>query len=438
MEPEATPEQVATQSPTQCPVDLDLADPDTFTTGMPLTEFARMREQAPVRWHSQPGAPGGGFWAVTRHADIREVSRQPEIFSSQAYGSLLHTGSQLNGEQDDGAAASQGALLLDMDPPAHSNLRRIVHRVFTPRRIHALEPRLRELAEGIVDRALAQGAGDFVTDIAAELPLLTICELLGIPTADREKIFTWSNRLIGFDDPEFHTSADDAELASTQMYLYANELAEQRQRVPENDLVTTLLQAELDGDSLSIAQFDTFFLLLAVAGNETTRNAITHGMQAFFDHPEQWELFLRHRPDTASDEIIRWATPVMQFQRTATTDYVLAGQRIRAGQRLGLFYTAANRDPAILPKPDHFDITRDPNDHVAFGGGGPHFCLGANLARAEVQILFDVIADRMPTITPTGPPRRLRSMFINGIKTLPVRYHPDRNISARAPRTHAV
>lgn len=424
MEPEATAEQVATQPPTRCPVAVDLADPDTFTTGMPLTEFTRIREQTPVCWHAQPGSPGGGFWVVTRHGDIREVSRQPEIFSSQVYGSLLHAGSLRNTEQERPETATQGSLLLDIDPPEHSRLRRIVHRVFTPRRIRDFEPRLRALADGIVDRALAHGAGDFVTDIAAELPLLAICELLGIPTADREKIFDWSNRLIGFDDPEFQTSAEDAELASRQMYRYANELAEQRQRVPDNDLVTTLLQAELDGEALSVAQFDTFFLLLAVAGNETTRNAITHGMQAFFENPEQWQLFRRHQPDTAADEIIRWATPVMQFQRTATTDYTLGEQHIRAGERLGLFYTAANRDHAMLPEPDHFDITRNPNEHVAFGGGGPHFCLGATLARAEVRILFNVIADRIPAITPTSPPRRLRSMFINGLKSLPVHYHP--------------
>lgn len=421
MEPESQAGKAQAPCQEQCPAGIDLADPDTFTTGMPLAALTRMREQTPVFWHPQPNSPGGGFWAVTRHADIAEVSRQPDLFSSQAQGSLLHAGARLNTET---ASAKQGALLLDMDPPAHSTLRRIVSRAFTPRRVRALEPRLHMLAEDIIDRALAKGAGDFVSDIAAELPLLAICELLGIPTADRGKIFAWSNRLIGFDDPDFQASAEDAELASTQMYRYAHDLAEQHYQAPDNDLVTTLLQAEVDGEALTVDQFDMFFLLLTIAGNETTRNAITHGMQAFFEHPQQWELFTRQRPDTAADEVIRWASPVMQFQRTATADYVLGNQHIRAGQRLGLFYTAANHDDAALTEPDQFDITRQPNLHVAFGGGGPHFCLGANLARTEVQIMFNTIADHMPNIAPAGRPQRLRSMFINGIKTLPVHYQP--------------
>lgn len=414
------PDVVADARP-RCPVDVDLADPDTFTTGMPLAAFARMRDEAPVCWHPQDGAPGGGFWAVTRHADVREVSRQPEVFSSAERGCLLHTADQAD---DDESLQILRMLLLNMDPPAHSQQRRIVQRAFNPRTIRGLEPRLRELAHGIVDRALAKGAGDFVTDVAAELPLLAICELLGIPADDRETIFNLSNRLIGFDDPEFQNSQEDARLASTQMYLYANELAEQRHREPRGDIITGLLQAEVDGEALTVGEFDIFFLLLAVAGNETTRNAITHGMIAFLEHPDQWEIFKTRRPVTAADEIIRWGTPVMQFQRTALADYVLGGQQIRAGERVGLFYTAANRDEDILPDPDRFDITREANDHVAFGGGGPHFCLGANLARAEVQIMFDVIADRMPDIAAAGDTRRLRSMFINGIKAFPVRYRP--------------
>jgi cholest-4-en-3-one 26-monooxygenase len=313
-------------------------------------------------------------------------------------------------------------LLLNMDPPAHTRVRRSVGRAFTPRMISSLEPRLRELAEGIVERAVAKGEGDFVTDVAAELPLLAICELIGIPTEDRAKIFELSNRLIGFDDPEFQTSAEDGQMASAEMYLYANELAGKRQREPRDDIVTRLLTAEVGGEALSTNEFDSFFLLLAVAGNETTRNAITHGMKAFFDHPDQWERFKVERPASAADEIIRWGTPVMQFQRTATRDYTLGGVDIRAGDRVGLFYTPANRDGEVFPEPDEFDITRTPNEHVAFGGGGPHFCLGANLARAEVRIMFETIAEKMPDIAPAGETRRLRSMFINGIKSFPVQY----------------
>jgi cholest-4-en-3-one 26-monooxygenase len=408
-------------APACCPVDVDLVDPETFTAGTPLAAFARMRAEAPVFLHPQPGAPGGGFWAVTRAADVREVSRQPELFSSAARGCLLHSG---GGGDDEESLAALRLLLLNMDPPEHTQLRALVQRAFTPRTIGILEPRLRAFADGIVDRALARGTGDFVADVAAELPLLAICELLGVPAEDRALIFDLSNRLIGFDDPEFHTSPEDAQQASAEMYLYANALAEQRRAEPRDDLVTTLLTGEVDGARLGVAEFDVFFLLLAVAGNETTRNAISHGMQAFFDHPDQWAVFRLERPAAAADEIIRWATPVMQFQRTATADVVLAGQRIRAGERVALFYTAADRDGELSADPDRFDVRRDPNDHLAFGGGGPHFCLGATLARAEVRILFETIADRMPEIAPAGPPRRLRSMFVNGIKELPVRYRP--------------
>lgn len=322
---------------TRCPVDIDLVDPDTFTSSMPYTAFACLREQAPVCWHRQPGTPGDGFWVVTRYADLREVSRRPDVFSSAEHGSLLHGGGPADTEQAVSTRPAPPALLLDMDPPAHSQLRRILQRVFTPRAIGRLEPRLRAFAEDVVDRAVAKVDGDFVTDIAAELPLLAICELLGIPMADRGKIFEWSNRLIGFDDPHLHTSPQDGQFAASEMYRYANELAARRQQDPQDDLVTTLLHAEVAGEALTLEEFDAFFLLLAVAGNETTRNAMTHGMQAFFAHPGQWELFRAERPDTTADEIIRWATPVMQFQRTATADYTLRGQRIRAGDRVGLF-----------------------------------------------------------------------------------------------------
>jgi cholest-4-en-3-one 26-monooxygenase len=404
----------------RCPVDVDLADPDTFASGMPWAVFARLREQAPVAWHPQDGAPGGGFWAVTRAAEVREVSRQPEVFSSWRHGSLLHTREQ---DDEDGLAVLR-LLLLNMDPPQHTALRRVVQRAFTPRTVRALEPRLRAFAEGVADRALAAGGGDFVADVAAELPLLTICELLGVPAEDRRRVYDLSNRLIGFDDPRYRDGAEDGRAASAEMYLYADELAERRRREPRDDVVTELLHAEVDGEALTVAEFDVFFLLLAVAGNETTRNAITHGMLAFFDHPDQWDVFVRERPATAADEIIRWASPVTVFQRTATRDVVLGGQPIAAGDRVAVFYPAANRDPGALPDPDRFDVRREPNDHLAFGGGGPHFCLGAPLARAEVRIMFETIADRMPGIRPAGEPSRLRSALVHGITSLPVRYRP--------------
>jgi cholest-4-en-3-one 26-monooxygenase len=404
----------------RCPVSIDLIDPETFADGLPLEQFAAMRESAPVFWHEQQGAWGDGFWVVTRHADVQEVSRTPEVFSSYQRGALLHTGAEQDEEQ---ALEMTRMLMLNMDPPEHSQYRNIVQRAFTPRVIKALEPRLEEFARQIVDRALAKGEGDFVKDVAAELPLLAICELLGVPPEDRSIIFDLSNRLIGFDDPEFRTSPDDAQMASMEMYMYADTIAAARRECPADDIATKLLQAEVDGGALTQEQFDVFFLLLSVAGNETTRNSITHGMQAFFDHPDQWDLFKKERPlDSAVEEIIRWATPVIQFQRTALSDYELGGQTIGTGDRVAIYYSAANRDETALDSPDTFDITRETNDHVAFGGGGPHFCLGANLARATVRIMFNEIAERMPDIRPLGPPRPLRSMFINGIKEIPVSY----------------
>ena len=404
----------------RCPVDIDLIDPDTFADGLPLEQFAAMREQAPVFWHEQVGSWGDGFWVVTRHADVQEVSRLPEVFSSWERGALLHTGPA---EDEETALQMTRMLMLNMDPPEHSHYRNIVQRAFTPRTIRALEDRLVEFANDIVDRAIAKGTGDFVKDVAAELPLLAICELIGIPAEDRTTIFDLSNRLIGFDDPEFRNSPEDAQIASAEMYMYADGIAASRRECPMDDIATKLLQADVDGTALTQEQFDVFFLLLSVAGNETTRNAISHGMQAFFDNPDQWELFKKERPlESAVEEIIRWGTPVIQFQRTALSDYELGGQQIKAGDRVAIYYSAANRDETAIDAPDSFDITRADNEHVAFGGGGPHFCLGANLARAEVRIMFDVIADRMPDIKPLGPPRTLRSMFINGIKEIPVSY----------------
>ena len=404
----------------RCPVDsLNLVDPDTFATGLPLQEFATMRDEAPVYWHDQPETQDGGFWVVTRLEDVREVSRTPEVFSSYARGALLTT---TGPEEEEIALAMTRQLMLNMDPPEHGAYRQIVQRAFTPRTIRNLEGRLQEFADEIVDRALAKGEGDFVADVAAELPLLAICELVGVPADQRQAVFELSNRMIGFDDPELGGSPEESQAAMAEMFVMADALAQEKKSCPGQDIISKLLEAETDSGALTPDQFAIFFVLLMVAGNETTRNSITHGMQAFFEHPDQWELYKRERPDTAVEEIIRWASPIIQFQRTALTDYELGGQQIKAGDRVVIYYAAANRDQRGLLDPDSFDITRTDNEHVAFGGGGPHFCLGANLARAEVRIIFDTIARRMPDIRPLSAPRPLRSNFVHGIKELPVRY----------------
>jgi len=406
----------------RCPIDLEVLDPDTFENGVPHEAFATVRETAPVYWQEQETHWDKGFWVVTRYEDIQEVSRTPEVFSSWERGSLLSVNNGLDPEE---ALNSTRMLMLNMDPPEHSAYRNIVQRAFTPRTIRDLEPRLREFAEDIVDRALAKGEGDFVVDVAAELPLLAICELVGVPVEDRKLVFDLSNKLVGGDDPEFRREPEEAQQTMMEMYLFADRIAAARKECPADDVATRLLQASVDGTHLTQEQFDVFFMLLMVAGNETTRNAITHGMQAFFEHPDQWEVFKEQRPlESAAEEIIRWATPVMQFQRTALRDHVLGGQQVKAGDRVVIYYSSGNRDTSALPDPHVFDVTREENEHVAFGGGGPHFCLGANLARAEVRIVFDVIADRMPQIAPLGPPRMLRSNFLHAIKELPVRYAP--------------
>ncbi|WP_307833320.1 cytochrome P450 [Pimelobacter simplex] len=309
--------------------------------------------------------------------------------------------------------------LLNQDDPQHTATRKIVSRAFTPRSIAALEGTLRARAVRIVEEALTRGSGDFVTDVAAELPLQAIAELIGVPQEDRRQIFDWSNQMLGYDDPEFDV---DPEVAAIEMLTYSMTLADRRRQDPQDDLVTKLILADTDGRGLTDDEFGYFVILLAVAGNETTRNAISHGMKAFLDNPDQWQRYKDERPSTAIDEIIRWATPVTVFQRTAVSDVDVRGHQIRKGQRVGLFYASGNFDEDVFTNPFEFDILRDPNPHLAFGGHGAHYCIGANLARLEVRIVFDVLADLAPDIATAGPERRLRAGWINGIKELPVHY----------------
>jgi cholest-4-en-3-one 26-monooxygenase len=268
--------------------------------------------------------------------------------------------------------------------------------------------------------------------VARELPLQAISELIGVPQEDRGKIFSWSNRMIGYDDQP-PGEENDGEMAAAEILGYSMAMAEERRGCPRDDIVTKLISAEIDGHGLSDDEFGFFVLMLAVAGNETTRNAIAHGMLAFLDYPEQWELFKSSRPDTAADEIVRWATPITVFQRTATRDTELGGQEIKAGQRVGLFYRSANFDEEVFGHPEVFDIRRNPNPHLGYGGYGTHYCLGASLAKLEIELIFNAIADAMPDIAKAGDPVRLRSGWINGIKRLPVTYRPR----ATGPRATA-
>jgi cholest-4-en-3-one 26-monooxygenase len=313
-------------------------------------------------------------------------------------------------------------VIINQDAPEHTQLRSIISRGFTPRSIGALEEVLEVQARRIVHDAVAQGAGNFVDQVASQFPLEVIGDMLGIPAEDRQKIFDWTNQMTGADDADLARADNDPEAAAAEVLMYSMGLAADRKANPRDDIVTKLVQADKDGRGLTDDEFGYFVIALAVAGNETTRNATTHGMNAFFDNPDQWDLWVRERPETMVDEVIRWATPVTSFQRTALEDIELGGVEIKAGQRVGLFYASANHDEDVFDDPWTFDITRDPNPHLAFGGHGVHYCIGANLARTEIRLIFDALADMAPDIRRTGEPARLRSGWLNGIKDLPVAY----------------
>ncbi|MET7893292.1 cytochrome P450 [Streptomyces mirabilis] len=402
------------------PDGFDFTDPDVLHHRVPLPEFAELRRAEPVRWIPQPaglaGFQDGGYWAVTRHADVKYVSTHPEIYSSYLNTAIIRFHEHMQRDAID----AQRLILLNMDPPEHTRVRQIVQRGFTPRAIRALEERLRSRALAIVEGARAHsGPFDFVTEVACELPLQAIAELIGVPQDDRIKIFEWSNRMIAYDDPEYAITEEVGAQSAAELISYAMNMAADRKQCPAKDIVSTLVAAEDEGN-LGSDEFGFFVLMLSVAGNETTRNAITHGMHAFLTHPEQWELYKSTRPATTAEEIVRWATPVVSFQRTATQDTELGGKQIKKGDRVGIFYASANHDPEVFEHPDTFDITRDPNPHLGFGGGGPHYCLGKSLAVLEIDLIFNAIADAMPNLTLVGDPRRLRSAWINGVKELQV------------------
>jgi cholest-4-en-3-one 26-monooxygenase len=406
--------------------EINLVDQDTYQRGgAPHEQFTWLREHAPVYWHANGGEPGWpGFWAVTRHADIGHVSRHPEIFSSTRRLALF-------GEIPEEQIVLQRLMMLNMDPPQHTRQRTFVNRGFTPRMIGRLAKHVREICDTLIDEVVPRGEADFVTDVAAPLPLQVICELVGAPAADRDRIFELSNKLVGADDPEFRSTPEEGMEAAAEIYAFAHELAERRRAQPADDIVTRLLQPDDAGEVLTTDEFDLFFLLLTVAGNETTRNAASGGMLAFFEHPGQWQRLLADPAliPTAAEEIVRWVSPVNLFRRTATRDTEIGGQAIAEGDKVIVFYASGNRDESVFATPQEFDIARDPNPHVGFGGGGPHFCLGRHLAALELRVLLQTLAERMPDVELDGEVSRLRSNFLNGIKHMPVRF------TASAPRT---
>jgi cholest-4-en-3-one 26-monooxygenase len=394
---------------------VDLSDSRSYVPGVPHAWLAWLRRHDPVHWQDEPGGPG--FWAVTRYEDCVTVNRDYERFSSAARGTMPF-------EMPDADIEQQGLMMLNMDPPLHTRYRRLVNKGFTPRMVRDLEAAIHRATDAIIDGVVEEGRADFVTDVSAELPLQVIADLLGVPPDDRHKMFEWSNRMVGNEDPEYQLGAEMALTAAMELYAYAATLFGQKRIDPHEDLMSVLTTVEVEGERLSELELELFFLLLTVAGNETTRNLMSGAMHAFFQHPDQWQRLLDDRSllPSAVDEMLRFVTPVMNFRRTAMCDLTLSGTDVRSGDKVVFFHASANRDEDVFDDPYTFDVGRNPNPHIAFGGGGPHFCLGANLARMEIRVMFEHLLDRVPDIRPDGDVQRLQSQFINGVKHLPVAF----------------
>lgn len=428
-----------------------LVDPVTYETGPPFELLRRLRAGTPVSWVGEPalhGQPAGpGFWLVLRHADVERVLRDPATFSSWLGATQVRDAADL---------AWVRRMMLNTDPPDHSRLRRLLTRSFTPRAVAALTASIEATAAGLVDRVVggaAAGRCDFAKDVAADLPLLTLADVLGVPAEDRWLMFDWSNRVIGWQDPDYATSAAFDGTGGTAMaraavalrpapgpdgrmpdprtragmpdlYGYARLLAEEKRRSPGTDVMSILLaQVDEDGGQVSDDEFENMFWLFAVAGNETLRNGLPGGLIALVQHPDQLAA-VRADPSLlpgAVEEMLRWWTPVMVFRRTATADVELSGVRIRAGDKVVVSFTSANRDEVVFAEPDRFDVRRSPNPHLTFGHG-PHFCLGAQLARVQMRALFAELLRRTSTLELDGPPALLRSNFQRGVKRLPIRW----------------
>jgi cytochrome P450 len=393
--------------------------------------FAKLRAEAPVSFQQEPVPPpdfpfpqGPGFWALTRYADVMQVSRDPDSFHSAPNTTI--------GDIPPEIAEWLGSMI-NMDAPRHTRLRLIVNRGFTPRQIAKIEESVRIQAREIVDRVAPLGECDFVSEIAAALPLQIICDMLGIPRSDIARIFELTNVILGVGDPEYVQSLEGLMAAGMELFQYGLALAEARLAEPRDDIASALMHAQVEDETgkhaLTSSELGSFFLLLVVAGNETTRTAISHGLLELTRRPDQRKIWIddfeRVSP-TAVEEIVRWSTPVINFRRTATRDVVIGGQEIKEGQKVVMFYNSANRDERAFPDPFRFDLTRTPNEHVGFGAGGPHFCLGANLARREIRVMFEELFRRIPDIEVSGEPAMLQSGFIHGIKRMPCKFTPVR------------
>jgi cytochrome P450 len=397
--------------------DVDLLGFESYRDGPPHAMLALLRREDPVHWHPEPDG-GRGFWAVTKHADVVYVSRTPKLFSSAQTTNIFEP-------PPDRLAILQG-VIINMDPPRHVTVRNMVNKGFTPRRIAMLEPFVRRVARGIVEDVARRGSCDFVEDVAALLPMTMICELFGIPESERRYAYGLANRMTSGDDPEQQAAQGDAEEAFAETFVYATQLAALKRRCPAEDLATVLVQSELDGKPLDDMAFGTFVLALIVAGNETTRTVTTNGMLRLIQHPDQRRMLVENPALIANavEEMLRYDPAVHHFRRTATEDTELRGARIKQGDKVVMWYASANRDDEVFAAPDEFDIRRaNARDHVTFGIG-QHFCLGATLARLQLNVIFEECLRVIPDLELDTEPKRLCSNFINGVKEMRVRFTP--------------
>ncbi len=388
--------------------------------------FRQLREDAPITFYPEPDygpdiPPGPGYWSLARFEDVMYTSRHPELFCSGRGGTNI-------GDLPDGIGEFLGSII-NMDDPRHKKLRGLVNHGFTPKALGALLEGVRERTTEVIDAVAEKGECDFVAEIAAPMPLAIVCDMVGVPPSQRQTVLDASNIILGVGDPEYVQTMEDLMAAFMSLYQMAMELGEHRLANPADDIATTLMQAEVDGERLTVPEFASFFILLVVAGNETTRTTISHGMWALHQHGEQralWSADFDTHAVNAVEEIVRWATPVIHFRRTATQDTEINGQPIAEGDKVVMWFNSANRDERTFDDPFRFDITRSPNPHLGYGGGGPHFCLGANLARREIRVMFEQLFQRLPDIEITAEPDLLQSSFIHGIKRMQCAFTPAR------------
>jgi cytochrome P450 len=405
--------------------DIDLSSIEFWAQPDPEREaaFQRLRDEAPISFYDEilieEFPQGPGYWALTRYADIMHVSRHPELFSSARGGTNI-------GDIPQELAEFLGSII-NMDDPRHKKLRGLVNSGFGPKQLNQLLDQVQVRAEGVVDAVQSKGECEFVSEIAALVPLQVVCDMVGVPPSMEQTVFAQTNIILGVGDPEYVQTYEDLMGAFMTLYQMATELGQHRLDNPTHDITSILMHAEVDGERLSVPEFASFFILLVVAGNETTRTAISHGMLALQNNPDQKALWMsdfdRYAQD-AVEEIVRWATPVIHFRRTATQDTEISGHPLTEGEKVVMFFNSANRDERVFDRPFEFDITRSPNPHFGYGGGGPHFCLGANLARREIRVMFEELFRRLPDLEITGEPAMLQSSFIHGIKRMPCAFTP--------------